>query len=100
MGLPETDEAVADTTDGAGQDSVHGHSLRHDVQLHRDLVLRKGHVDEDVADEDQHDPEHRERQSLSVVVEVARDVHIVEPDERVEVLFFDLNVPQLLYLNE
>ena len=59
------------------------------------MVLRERHVDEDVADEDKHDAENSERQRLRVVMEVLRDVHIIQPDQCIKVLFFDLDVSEL-----
>ena len=78
--LPETNKAVAYATDAAREHSVHGYFLRNDVQLDWYLVLSERHVDEDVADEDQHDTEDCKWKRFRVVVEILGDVHVVEAD--------------------
>ena len=100
MRLSEANETVDDTADRTCQNGIHSDALGYDVQLYGDLVLCKTHIDEDVADKDQHDSQYGERQRLRVVVEVAGDVHIVKSNERVIVLLLDRNMAQLADLHE
>ena len=95
MRLSEANEAIYYSRDRARKNCVHCNFLGNDIQLNTDLILSERHVDEDISDENQHDAQNCERQSFRVVVEVLRYVHVVKPNEGIEVLFFDLDVPQL-----
>jgi len=44
------------------------------------LIFGKGHVDENITDEDQHYSEDREWQGLSVIVKVLSNIDIIESD--------------------
>jgi len=90
--LSETDETVEDSRNRASKHGVHGNALRQDVQLDRHLILSKRHIYEDIADEDEHDAEYRERQRLRVVVEVLCDVHVIQTNQCVEVLLLNLHM--------
>lgn len=99
LGLPEADEAVADSTDAAREHCVHCHLLWDHIKLDRDLVLSERHVDEDVSDEDQHYAKHCKWQSLRVVVEVLGDVHVIKSDQSIEVFLLDLHMAELANLH-
>lgn len=99
MRLSVAKETIDDSGYRAGKDSVHCNSLGDYVQLYRDLVLGETHIDEDIANEYQHDPQDSEGQCLSVVMEVFGNVHVVQSDQGIKVLLFDLHIPQLSHLH-
>lgn len=59
------------------------------------MILSERHIDEDISNEYEHYSQDCEGQGLSVVMEVLRNIHVIESNECIEVLFFYLNVPQL-----
>ena len=73
--------------------------MRDDVQLDTYLVLCERHIDKDVTDEDKHNAQHSERQSLSIVMEVLGNIHIIQSDQCIEILLLDLHVSQLSHLH-
>lgn len=75
--LSETNETIHHARDRAGEHGVHRNLLRYDIQLDTHLVLGEAHVDKDVSDEDEHDPQHCEGKGFSIVMEVLCDVHII-----------------------
>lgn len=63
------------------------------------MILSERHIDENISNENEHNSQDSERQSLSVVMEVLGDIHIIQSNECVKILFFDLHVPQLPYFH-
>lgn len=73
--------------------------MRNHIHFNAHLVLGKTHVDEDVSNEDQHDAQHGEGQSLSVVMEVLTYVDVIQSNESIEVLLLDGDMSQLSHLH-
>lgn len=94
--FPETNEAIEDSRNGARQNRIHGNFLRNDIHGQTYLVLSKRHIDEDIPNENEQNAKYSKRQCFWIVVEILSDVHVIESDERIKVLLFDLDMSQLL----
>lgn len=63
------------------------------------LISCKGHIDEDITDEDQHYAKNCEWKCLSVVVEVLGNIHVIESNQGIKVFLFYLNITQFSYFH-
>ena len=54
--LPKTNKAIKNAWNTTRQHSIHRYFLRYNIQLNTHLILRKTHINEDIAYKYQHNP--------------------------------------------
>ena len=64
------------------------------------MILCKGHIDKQISNVNQHNTEDCEGQSFSVIMEVLCNVHVIQSDNGIEILFFDLHMSEFSYFHQ